>query len=85
MASRGSGPTPLLRELGDRIKDHRLDKGMTQAELAFKSGIHPTYIGSLETGGRNPSVDLLARLAKALDMDLGELVRGLQRLKGRRS
>lgn len=84
MASRGTGPTPLQRELGDRIRQRRDELGLTQAALAFKSEIHYSYIGSLETGGRNPSVDLLARLAKALDMDLGDLVAGLQRLRGRR-
>lgn len=83
MASRGSGPTPLQRELGDRIRQRRMEQNLTQANLAFESGIHPTYIGSLETGGRNPSIDLLARLARALDMDLGDLVEGLQTLKGR--
>jgi transcriptional regulator with XRE-family HTH domain len=45
---------------------------MTQAALAFRSNIHYSYIGSLETGQRNPSVDMLARLAKALEMDLGD-------------
>jgi len=84
MASRGTGPTPLQRELGDRIRERRHELDLTQAELAFESDIHYSYIGSLEAGGRNPSIDLLARLAKALDVDLGDLVGGLQKLKGRK-
>ena len=83
MPSRGTGPTPLQRELGDRIRCRRHELELTQADLAFRSGIHYTYIGSLETGARNPSVDLLARLAKSLEMDLGDLLAGLQDLKGR--
>lgn len=42
-----------------------------------------TYIASLEAGQRNPSPDLMARLAKALGIDLGELVKGLQVKRGR--
>ncbi len=77
------GPTPLQRELGDRIRSRRHELGLTQAALAFRSQIHYSYIGSLETGTRNPSVDLLARLARALDVDLGALMSGLQELAGR--
>lgn len=44
-----------------------------------------TKIASLEAGRRNPSLDFMARLAKALGIDLGELVKGLQAKKGRSS
>jgi transcriptional regulator with XRE-family HTH domain len=74
----------LQRELGDRIGARRHVLGLTQAELAFRSDIHYSYIGSLETGGRNPSIDLIARLAKALEMDLGALLEGLQDLPGKK-
>jgi transcriptional regulator with XRE-family HTH domain len=73
----------LQRELGDRIKNRRHELDLTQAGLAFRADIHYSYVGSLETGTRNPSIDLVARLAKALDMDLGTLVGGLQDLPGR--
>lgn len=82
-SSRGRGQTPLQRELGGRIKQRRHELGLTQAALAFRSDVHYSYIGSLETGSRNPSVDLVARLAKALEMDLGRLLEGLQDFKGR--
>lgn len=81
--SRGRGPTPLQRALGDRVRARRHELDLTQAELAFRAEIHYTYIGSLETGVRNPSIDLVARLAKALETDLGELLAGLQELTGR--
>jgi transcriptional regulator with XRE-family HTH domain len=81
--SRGRGPTTLQRELGDRIRRRRHELELTQAELAFRSGIHYTYIGSVETGARNPSIDLVARLARALEIDLGKLVGGLQEFPGR--
>jgi transcriptional regulator with XRE-family HTH domain len=42
-----------------------------------------TYIGSLEAGDRNPSLENIARLAVALGADAADLVKGLQKLKGR--
>jgi transcriptional regulator with XRE-family HTH domain len=81
--SRGTGQTPLQRELGDRVRERRHELELTQATLAFRAGVHYSYIGSLETGARNPSVDLVARLAKALEIDLGVLLEGLQDLPGR--
>jgi len=51
--------------------------------LAYEADINRSYIASLEAGQRNPSLDLMARLAKALGVDLGELVRGLQKKRGR--
>ena len=57
--------------------------GLTQEALALKSGINRTYIGSLEAGERNPSLENIARLAVALGVDAADLVRGLQKLKGR--
>lgn len=83
MVSRGSGPTPLQRQLGDRIRDRRHELELTQADVAERAEIHYSYIGSLETGARNPSVDLLARLARALETDLGDLLHGLQKVPGR--
>ena len=83
MAGTGRGSTPRQQVLGDRIKQRRHDIGLSQEALANKAAINRTYIGSLETGERNPALDTLARLAKALDCDLGDLVAGLQDLPGR--
>lgn len=57
--------------------------GLSQEALALKAGINRTYIGSLESGDRNPSLENIARLATALRTDAADLVRGLQKLKGR--
>jgi transcriptional regulator with XRE-family HTH domain len=79
----GKGPTPRQQEFGDRIRTRRLKVGLTQEALALESGINRTYIGSLEAGERNPSLENIARLAMALGVDAADLVRGLQKLKGR--
>jgi len=68
---------------GDRVRQHRQRLGWSQETLAYEADINRTYIASLEAGRRNPSLDLMARLAAALGVDLGELVKGLQAKKGR--
>jgi len=70
-------------ELGDRIRRHRERLGLSQEALAYEASINRTYIASLEAGQRNPSLDMLARLATGLGIDLGQLVKGLQAKKGR--
>jgi transcriptional regulator with XRE-family HTH domain len=83
VAGTGKGPTPLQREFGERIRRYRQGLGLSQEALAHRAGINRTYIGSLESGQRNISLDNLCKLARALDIDAGELVRGLDQLQGR--
>ncbi len=48
----------------------RKDKGLTQAELARRAGIPRTNITRFESGTYNPSLEMMVRLASALDMEL---------------
>ena len=59
-----------MLELGDRVRELRLAKGLTQSELADAVGISRSAITRLEGGGMDPRVDLLARLGCALDARL---------------
>jgi transcriptional regulator with XRE-family HTH domain len=81
--TRARPPTPRQRAFGDRVREHRHAAGLTQEAFAEKAGIHRTYVASLEAGMRNPSLDLMARIALALGVDLAELTAGLQAKKGR--
>jgi transcriptional regulator with XRE-family HTH domain len=83
VAGTGKGPTPRQREFGDRIRARRRNLDLSQEALALRAGINRTYIGSLEAGGRNPSLENISRLALALGVDAADLVQGLQKLKGR--
>jgi transcriptional regulator with XRE-family HTH domain len=58
--------------------------GLSQEALAHRAGLQRAYIGQLETGMRSVGLDNLARLAKGLEIDLGDLLEGLQDLPGRR-
>lgn len=58
------------------LRTQRLKKGLSQEALAEASGLHRTYVGSVERGERNVSIDNMDRLAQALDVSLSELMRG---------
>ena len=51
----------------------RLVKGLSQEELAFKAGLHRTYLGGIERGERNPALKNIAAIAKALEVTLPEI------------
>lgn len=60
--------------LGKRIAKARRDKGYTQEELAEKIGVSLTWIGYIETAKRRPNLKMIYKLAKALDVNAGELL-----------
>ena len=68
----------VLTQLGMRIRYLRKQKGMSQLDLALESGINKNYISDLERGSRNPSLLILERICKALDIDLSTLFKGIQ-------
>lgn len=63
----------LQRQFGNRVRELRHRVGMSQEELAFRAGVHWTYLGSIERGERNPSLKNIASIAKALGVTLPEL------------
>lgn len=64
-------------EMGQRIRVRRRALRLSQEELAERSGFHPTFISSVERGERNASLMTILRVAQALEMDPGRLIRGL--------
>ena len=68
----------FLRDLGFRIRQHRLARQWTQADLARRCDLHRTFIGSVERGERNLSVLNLRRISKVLRVCLSDLFSGLK-------
>src|SRR5262245_16105286 len=64
----------FLRDLGFRVRDLRVARNWTQADLAYRCGLHRTYIGSVERGERNVSALNLLRIAKSLRVAVTDLV-----------
>ena len=65
--------TKILKNLGKKLKEVRLQNNLTQEELAEKIGIHPTYVGKLEAGKNNPSVMMIYKFSIALKIDIMDL------------
>lgn len=65
-------------EFGKRLRTQRQALGWSQERLAQESGMHFTYVGSVERGERNISLVNILKLAEAVDVDPAELVRGLR-------
>ncbi len=56
------------------VRGRRDELGMSQNDLAFRSGLNRSYIGDFERGGRSISVKNLSRLAQALEISVSSLV-----------
>jgi len=65
----------LLLQLGERVKEIRVQKGLTQTELANKIGKDHPSINKLENGKVNPSYYFLYEVAQGLGVDLIELIK----------
>jgi transcriptional regulator with XRE-family HTH domain len=64
----------ILTVLGSNIRQKRIAVGLSQEELAKRAGLHRTYLGGVERGERNVSVQNLARIASALGVEAFELL-----------
>lgn len=60
--------------VGKNVKKFREGLGLSQEQLAFESGLHRTYISGVERGVRNPTVQVLGEIAKALKIKPHELL-----------
>lgn len=59
---------------GERVRALRHQAGLSQAELAQRSGLAPSSVSKIETGQMSPTYDVLLRLAKGFDLDLTALL-----------
>ena len=62
--------SPERRRFAARLKERRKELGMTQLAIHVKTGIAISYISQLEKAEVNPSLDIMAALARAVDVNL---------------
>lgn len=63
----------IAKIIGQRIRNYRMQKGLSQEKLAELAGCHPTYIGQLERGEKNATLESVEKIASAMDISLSEL------------
>ncbi|MBQ3151398.1 MAG: helix-turn-helix transcriptional regulator [Clostridia bacterium] len=63
----------LAKSVGQRIRNYRNNLGLSQEKLAELSGCHPTYIGQIERGEKNATLESIDKIAGALNIPLSKL------------
>lgn len=65
------------RVFGERVRQRRLELGLSQEAAAVRCGIHWTQLGKVERGQRSLRLETIVKIADGLDVDPGVLVNGL--------
>jgi len=65
----------ILSRFGKTLRELRTERGLSQEKLAEMAGLDRNYVGMIERGERNPAVVNIVKIAKALGVAPGELLR----------
>jgi transcriptional regulator with XRE-family HTH domain len=67
------GTADIKERFGHAVRKRRQELGISQEELADRAELHRTYIGDIERGARNLSLENIEKLAKALEVSISVL------------
>ncbi len=67
----------IAADFGKKVKFFRIQKGMSQEKLAELSGLHPTYIGQVERGEKNCTLESAEKISKGLQIPMEKLIERL--------
>lgn len=70
--------SPSTGEFGRRVKERRIELGLSQEALADRTDLHWSYLGQVERGQRNLTLHNILKVAEALEVDAGELLAGMK-------
>jgi len=70
----------LSKKFGGIVRKERIRQKLSQEELAFKAGLHRTYIGMIERGEKNITIENVAKIAFALDRSISELFLQIEKM-----
>jgi len=63
----------ILIDFGEKVREIRKDKGLSQEELSYKAELHRTYIGMIERAEKNITLINIEKIALALDIQIPKL------------
>jgi transcriptional regulator with XRE-family HTH domain len=69
--------TYILKRFGNRVKELRKERNISQEELAHRANLHRTYIGMIERAEKNVTLLNIEKIAKALNVEIENLFKGL--------
>ncbi len=67
----------ICKKFGSQVRKFRIEQGLSQEVLAQKAGLHRTYIGGIERGERNISLENIQKIATALSLKIDLLLSGI--------
>lgn len=65
----------ILRKFGQRVRQERVKRELSQEQLAELAGVHRTYIGMIERAEKNITLENIEKIANALQLKPGDLLR----------
>jgi len=65
----------ISQQFGQTVRKIRLKQGLSQGDVARRLNLHRSYISSIERGIRNPSLKVIQKIAKALDVPIEKLLK----------
>jgi len=65
----------ILIKFGEKVREERLKKELSQEQLADLAGVHRTYIGMIERAEKNITLENIHKIANALKIDISDLVK----------
>ena len=67
----------IADRVGKKLRCKRIEKGYTQEQVAELANLHPTYIGQVERGEKNLTIESLEKLCNALDYPMSDLMQNI--------
>ena len=67
----------ILIKFGERVREIRKEKGLSQEELAYKADLHRTYIGMIERAEKNITLLNIEKITNALEISIKDIFNGI--------
>ena len=79
MPPRRRDPTPLTITFGRAVRELRLEQNLSQEALGERGGLHRNYVGMIERGETNPTLEMILRVSRALGIRASAIVSRVER------